>query len=336
MKPALLGLGHAVPAAVRLNTDPVFDWIRAHPPQGQELFQGYLERRVLAHGEDIETHMGSASAMALDQAGVKPADVDLLLGFTSVSPYVTPNSLVLVHHALGLRADCWVMPISGEFSNFNAALWMADALLATGRARHALIVCGTNWSRHVSYRTAQCVCAGDGAGAAVLGPSASGAHWRVVDAAALFPGGGWGNMFMQGDALDVLSVQPGPAPRPVLSPPYFHITDAGLEQFKHFGMEQALQPVRQLLERHGLRPEDVTIVPHQTSQPLLEAWQQQLGAAHWAETLERFGNMVSANLPVNLSVCSRDIATDALLLLGLGPEPHATALLLRRHAPSAP
>ena len=41
--------------------------------------------------------------------------------------------------------------------------------------------------------------------------------------------------------------------------------------------------------------------------------------------------MVIANLPVTLAVHAADIKTDYLVLAGMGPEPHASAVLLRRN-----
>ena len=63
---------------------------------------------------------------------------------------------------------------------------------------------------------------------------------------------------------------------------------------------------------------------------LLGAWQDAFGAARMAETLARLGDMASANLPVNLSVAQAAVATEWMVLFGLGLEPHASALLLRR------
>ena len=43
---ALTGVGYAVPPSIRTNDDPIFDWLKAHQTAGQDLFQGYKERRV--------------------------------------------------------------------------------------------------------------------------------------------------------------------------------------------------------------------------------------------------------------------------------------------------
>ena len=77
---ALAGVGYAVPPGIRTNDDPIFDWLKAHQTAGQDLFQGYKERRVLA-GDDgpsdlprtvvdlmVTAANGSAQVSLLDQA----------------------------------------------------------------------------------------------------------------------------------------------------------------------------------------------------------------------------------------------------------------------------
>ena len=168
-QPRLIGLGYSVPPTRRTNDDPIFDWLKAHVPPDKNPFQGYKTRAVLAPGEDLMTIMVPAALNALEDAKLRPSDIDLLLGYASISPYATPNALSLLHRQLGLPERTWVVPLNNEFSNFNAGLVMADALIRAGRARNILIVVGGNWTRHVDYHTVQSISAADGAGAAVVG-----------------------------------------------------------------------------------------------------------------------------------------------------------------------
>lgn len=327
----LLGFGHAEPLTVRGNDDPIFDWIHANDPTHGQLFMGYVSRRVLVEGEEIETFMVQAAQSALANSGLKAADIDMLLGFTSVSAYANPNGLAQVHAALGLAGRCWVMPINADFSNYPAALMIADGLIAAGRARNILVVCGSNWTRHVNYHTPQCISAGDGAGAAVIGLRADPSHWRVVDHEVSYHTGGYGHMFMQGDLLDgAVPVQVDPPFTDSFSQPYFHITAQGVSEFKVFGVEEPPKVVARLLERNAVAASAIALIAHQASAYLINAWQQAIGPAQILDTIEQFANLTIGNLAVTLAVHSADIKTDYLVLLGMGPEPHASALLLRR------
>lgn len=327
----ILGLGHAEPPTVRGNDDPIFDWIHANDPTHGQLFNGYVSRRALAEGEVIETFMAQAAQYALADAGLKPGQIDLLLGYTSVSEYANPNGLAKVHQALGLDARCWAMPINVDFSNFPASLLLADGLIASGRARNILVVCGNNWTRHVNYHTPQCISAGDAAGAAVVGLTPDHSRWRVVDHEVSYLSAGYGQMFMQGDLLAAAPTEVDPPFTDSYSRAYFHITEQGISEFKVFGVEEPPKVVARLLQRNAVAAGNVALIAHQASAVLLRAWQMAVQPGQMVDTLQEFGNVVVGNLLVTLAARAGDIKTDYLVLVGMGPEPHASALLLRRN-----
>ena len=150
----ILGVGHAVPALVRTNSDPAFSWLLAQRPENVDLFVGFEERRVLGVGESLGSLM-AAAARALAIAGVAAGEVDLLLGYGSVGEYLEPNALAQVHRDLALPEDAWVLPVASGYTNFLDGLHLARALLESGRARRALVVCGCDWTRRVDYRRAE-------------------------------------------------------------------------------------------------------------------------------------------------------------------------------------
>ena len=127
--PRILGTGHSVPGKVRLNDDKIFDWLRAHPVEGKDLFAGYDKRHVLSDGETMMDIMHPAAQLALDAAGLRPEQIDLLLGDASVSEYRTPNAISQLHHRLGLPSRALPLPLCNTFSQFNAAVMVADALI---------------------------------------------------------------------------------------------------------------------------------------------------------------------------------------------------------------
>ena len=291
---------------------------------GHDLFSGYDERRVLAPGETLVDLMSAAATAALDAAGVAAADVDLLLGYASMSTWAMPNDLVTVARDLGLRSSATIMPINGEYAIFNHGLVVADALLAAGRAGTALVVVGADWSRRVDYRTPQSVSAGDGAGAAVLRLSADARQWRVVDLQVDSDRSGYGGMYLAADATSPAIVPP------TYGAPYFHLEAAGVKAFQGFGVTGPPALAQRVLDSHGLRSSDAALLGHQASSVLLDAWRTALEPAEAPDTLARFGNLTSASIPVNLDVCADEITTPHLLLAGLGPEPSCTMLLLSR------
>ena len=86
-KVGILGVGYELPATVRTNKDPIFDWLHDNQPPGKDLFKGFVKRRVLAPGETAIDLCVSAAEKALAMAGGTASDFDLLLGTVSLSEY---------------------------------------------------------------------------------------------------------------------------------------------------------------------------------------------------------------------------------------------------------
>jgi 3-oxoacyl-[acyl-carrier-protein] synthase-3 len=329
---ALAGVGYAVGANVRTNDDPVFDWLKKHPQPDQDLFAGYKFRRVLpCEGitTDVPTTVAGlmivACRNALKQAALSPTEIDALLGYATVSEYITPNALTLVHEAVGLRRDAWLLPVEGE-EHFNSALFLANALVQAGPVRNALVVTGCNWTRYVNYHTKQSVAVSDGAGAAVVGRTADPSRFAVVDAATTVVPGGYGSMYMQGDLLPVHSHG-----SPVYTKPYFHIPEAGDEAYRVFGVKAPPELANLLLKRNNLTGADVTLISHQSSRGLMKAWETAIQPGQYIDSLEEFADMVPATVAVNLACFYDQIEKDNVLLLDVSAELKTTAVLLRRN-----
>lgn len=327
----VLGTGYAVPKTIRRNDDPVFDWLRAHIPHGTDLFKGYDRRPVLAPAQDLMTILVPAARAALKDAGTEPGEIDLLLGMVSVSEFQPPNALTRLHARLRLQEHCWVVPLANDFSNFNAGLLFADAMIRAGRARKAMVCVGTNWTRYVSYRTPQAISAADGAGAAVLGAASRG--WRIVDQEVLSASKYFGTMAMRAPAVPLTLKPPLQGDATLYDAPTFQINAAGSAAFKTFGAQAAPQAVVRLLKRNRIKPAQASLIAHQVSSVLADAWIAAIRPGQFIETLAQYADMTAANIPVNLAWAQRHggIARDQLVLFALAPDMHAHALLLSRH-----
>ena len=291
---------------------------------------GYTTRVVLGPGEDLMTMMVPAALNALADAKLQPSDIDMLLGYASVSPYANPNEMSHLHEMLHLPQSTYVVPLNNEFSNFNAGLLFADALIRAGRAKNILVVVGGNWTRHVDYHTVQSVSAADGAGAAVVGLSSDTTQWQVIDQNTLTMTSYFGSMYMQGQKYE--QQPPKDGHEWLWSESFFQITDKGMKGFGQFGGVLAPQAVIDLLKRNNIPQSQVTLIAHQASQVLFNMWQASINPAQQIQTIQQFANMTVANIPVNLawSVANDPITQDNLVLFALSPDMHANALLLQR------
>jgi 3-oxoacyl-[acyl-carrier-protein] synthase-3 len=324
----IVGLGYQVPARVRLNDDPIFDALKKNKSQEDilALFQGIERRHVLGPDETLVAIMAAAAEKAMIDAGVDAGDIDLLIGCASLSQYIVPSDLGALHARLGLPQRCMPLPLANDFSNFTQSLVIADALLKAGRMKTILVVVGGDWTRAVNYEKGASISAGDGAGAAVLCGSSTGARWTILDHQALVRSDLYGAMFVSGDVIHA----GGQPQNQEYSGPYFHMTDAGVDDFKSFGATTAPISAQMLLKRQRIRGGDATLIGHQASNVLLDAWAKIIEPAAVLSTIENFGNMTVASIAVTLAACDPEIQTPYVLLLALGLDMHAHAVLLRR------
>lgn len=330
--PRIIGTGWAVPKKIRLNDDPIFDSVKKKFPD-QNLFKGYKERHVLSEGEDLMSIMVPAAKMALRKAGIKASDVDMLIGTGSISDYIQPNALSQLHQKLKLPARAWSIPVGNDFSNYSSSLLLADSLVRAKRAKNILICIGGNWTRNVDYNTPQSISAGDGAGAAVVSLSDDQSKWFVSDQCTVMNTSYYGTMFT--DGLKLTLSKPIDGYQEVYSSHFFQITEDGFKGFNAFGMEEALTCVTQLLDKNKLTGADITFLPHQTSTKLINNWISNLDPkpAQVLSTIEKFANITVATHALEMAWLEqkKSIKKDKLVMLALGPDMHANALLLERN-----
>jgi 3-oxoacyl-[acyl-carrier-protein] synthase-3 len=336
LQPRIIGTGWAIPKKIRLNDDPIFDWLKNQFPN-QDLFKGYKTRHVLDSGEDLMNVMVPAAKKALRDARIKPDKIDILIGLASISPYIEPNALTQLHKELGLPTRTWVIPVGDDFSNFASSLIMADGLIKAGRAKNILICIGSNWSSNVDYHTTQAISAGDGAGAAVLSMSADKSKWCVADQCTVTDSEYYGTMFTEGGKKLIANLNAHPpiyGCNEVYCQHSFTITPKGVDGFKTFGTQIALTSVTDLLKKNKITAADVSFMPHQTSSVLIDYWLKHLdpAPAQTLTTIEKIANITVATHSFNLAWFEGKgtIKKNKLIMLALGPDMHANAMLLER------
>src|SRR3954447_8496210 len=109
-----------------------------------------------------------AAKHALEMAGRKASDIDLIIVATSTPDMVFPSTATILQNKLGV-AGCPAFDVQAVCSGFVYALTVADSMVKTGSATKALVVGAEVFSRILDFtdRTT-CVLFGDGAGAVVL------------------------------------------------------------------------------------------------------------------------------------------------------------------------
>ncbi|MBV7481959.1 beta-ketoacyl-ACP synthase III [Bordetella sp. BOR01] len=129
---------------------------------------GIRQRHLAERGVTTSQLATEAARHALDDAGVQPSDVDLIIVATSTPDYVFPSTACLVQANLGAKGGA-AFDVQAVCSGFVYALSTADAFIRAGRARCALVIGAEVFSRILDWNDrGTCVLFGDGAGAVVL------------------------------------------------------------------------------------------------------------------------------------------------------------------------
>ena len=129
---------------------------------------GIRQRHVAGDGETTSTLATRAAEAALANAGLKPADIDLIIVATSSPDYTFPAVATQMQAALGITHGV-AFDLQAVCSGFVFAVATADKFLVSGSHKRALVIGAETFSRLLDWddRTT-CVLFGDGAGAIVL------------------------------------------------------------------------------------------------------------------------------------------------------------------------
>jgi 3-oxoacyl-[acyl-carrier-protein] synthase-3 len=169
----ILGTGHYLPPVVRTNAD--LEKMVDTSDQWISERTGIRQRHIAPDGV-VTSDMATAAARgALEMAGLKASDLDMIIVGTVTPDMPMPATAVFVQQKLGAGA-CPAFDLSAACAGFVFGMSIADQFIATGAMRHVLVIGVELLSRVLDWtdRTT-CVLFGDGAGAAVFGPSGASA-----------------------------------------------------------------------------------------------------------------------------------------------------------------
>jgi 3-oxoacyl-[acyl-carrier-protein] synthase-3 len=290
----IAGVGHAVPAQVRANSEI----LKAFPDRTEEeivRLTGIRERRYAAVHESATALAAEAVRHALGQAGIPLEDIDGIIMATLIPDQPVPSMASALARQLGVPRVL-AFDLNAACSGWLYALEVGRSFILSGTARNLIVVTAELVSRITNpqdHETAFLF--GDGAGAAILTGSAGG-H-RLY------------RMGLGGDAGQFEAIQRlgGGARMPVPDPngndrDHFYLKMDGVAVFKHAVVGFADQ-IEQTLAREGLRPEDIAwVVPHQANERILKNVSRRVGIPYdkFVMTISRYGNASAASVSMAL------------------------------------
>lgn len=303
----LTGAGAALPDEVLTNealsrrVDTSDAWIRERT--------GIEERRVAKDGERTSHLAVRACRAAMEDAGVGPSDIDLIVLATATPDLTFPATAAIVQAELGIEQGA-AFDVHAVCTGFVYALSTATAFLSTGQHRRALVVGAETFSRIVDWEDrGTCVLFGDGAGAWVL-EAREGADGRGVLAS---------DLRCDGRYTDLLYVDGGPSATQTTG----HLRMQGNKVFKE-AVGRISNAMERVSERAGVPLSDVDwFVPHQANQRIIGGVVKRLDldAAKVVSTIARHGNTSAASIPLAYDVARRDGRIrdgDLVMIEGMG------------------
>lgn len=256
-----------------------------------------------------------AAERALQDAGLSPEAIDLIIVATVTPDMGFPSTACLVQKNLGAHGAV-AFDIEAACSGFVYALTIGEQFIKNGTYQRALIIGAETLSKIVDWKDRNtCVLFGDGAGAAILE--------RTVEGSGILSSylGADGS---SGEAL----YQPAGGSRMPASPEtvanrLHYIKMDGSEVFK-FAVRIMGKATLEVLEKAGLTLDDVHfMVPHQANIRIIEAASKRLKLPidRIYVNLHRYGNMSAASIPVALDEAVREgriKKNDNIILVAFG------------------
>ncbi len=273
---------------------------------------GIRQRHIAAAGE-FTSHLAiKASQRALDHAGLKASDLDLIVLATATPDETFPATATRVQAELGMTRGA-AFDVQAVCAGFVYAVSVADSLIKNGIASTALVIGAETFSRILDWDDrGTCVLFGDGAGAIVLkGEQGTGTSAdRGILANALHS---------DGRQHDILYVDGGPSSTRTTG----LLRMEGKEVFKHAVVNMAAV-VGEVLEKAGLESKDIDwLVPHQANKRIIDGTGRKLGLPpeRVVVTVDKHANTSAASIPLALDVAVKDGRIkrgDLLLMEGIG------------------
>jgi 3-oxoacyl-[acyl-carrier-protein] synthase-3 len=307
----IIGTGSYLPEKVLTNfdiekfLDTSDEWIYTRT--------GIKERRIAE--KDIATSdlCKVACERAMEMAGMKPGDIDLIILAT-----ITPDT----HCPAGanwleakLQCDNAVsFDVTAACSGFIFALHLADKLIRAGVNKTALVVAGEIMSRVINWKEREsCILWGDGAGAAVVTESKQGPE--ILSTHIHTDGAGGDSLLMPGGGSKTTPIS-------------HESVDAGLHFLKMIEANKSFKVAvnrfagacDEAATKNGYAISDIDlIIPHQANQRILQALAKKLDVSmdKIYMTIEKYGNISSATVPIALDEAARSgrLKKDDLVVL---------------------
>ena len=249
---------------------------------------GIITRKRASKDRSLMDMAVEASNEAIKKAGIQPSEIEAVIFSTITHPYQTPSAAALLAELVGAN-PAPAFDISAACAGYCYGIAQADSLVRSGTAKYVLVVGGEKLTdfidptdRSISFLL------GDGAGAAIVGPSDTPGISKSVWGS---DGSKWEAVGMTGSLLDF---RDGTGAWPTL-------VQEGQTVFR-WAVWEMVKVAKEALEVAGVKAEDLNaIVMHQANERIIDEMAKQLALPEHvvvAKDIKTTGNTSAASIPL--------------------------------------
>ena len=269
---------------------------------------GIRQRHIAAEGQTTCDLAEGAARAALEAAGVKASEIELIVVGTTTPDLIFPSTACLLQHRIGANG-CAAFDVNAACSGFIYALTVADKFIRSGSVKTALVVGAETLSRMLDWNDrATCVLFGDGAGAVVLKASEE----AGILSSHMHADGGYKELLWNPVGVSV-GFKPNEHNAGV------RVLMQGSDVFK-VAVKTLDRVVEETLEYNGLDRHAIDwLIPHQANLRIIQATAKRLDMPmeRVIVTVDKHGNTSAGSVPLALdfAVRSGKVQRGQLLLL---------------------
>ncbi|MGN8170026.1 beta-ketoacyl-ACP synthase III [Agrobacterium sp. 22117] len=258
---------------------------------------GIKQRYIAGEGETSASLGEAAARAALQNGGLKPEDIDLIIVATSTPDNTFPATAVNIQNRLGITGG-FAFDVQAVCSGFVYAMATADLYIRGGMTKRVLVIGAETFSRILDWKDrTTCVLFGDGAGAVIL--EAGEGEGKTSDRGVLTS-----HLRSDGAHKEKLYVDGGPSTTGTVG----HLRMEGREVFKH-AVGMITDVIEAAFEATGTTAEDLDwLVPHQANRRIIDGSAKKLGISleKVVVTVDLHGNTSAASIPLALATAAAD------------------------------
>ena len=295
---SITGIGSYLPNKVLTNydlekmVDTSNDWIIQRT--------GIKERRIVENGVTTSDIATQASLRAMEDAGVSPKDLDMIITSTITPDHIFPSTSCYIQQKIGATRAC-AFDILAACAGFIYALSIGQSFINSGAMKTVLVVGAECLSKITDYTDrATCVLFGDGAGAVII--QRDPVKHKILSSI----------LAADGSEADVLIMPGGGARNPAslesVQQRLHYIQFRGKEVFK-LAINNITNLILETTRENGLTLDDIDlIIPHQSNLRIIEATMEKLGLPMEKAfvNIDKYGNTSSASVPIAIDEARKE------------------------------